>query len=179
MLPHELSDIASVSNIVSWNSNSNCNFIIISTNCGLVAAKRHFTSINYDVIFSFDADRKLPTLCQQQNTFTLLLSVTIDATTTLLMSFGLGSFKFLDQNLTSGPELTVIQKERKGRAVEAIEVKGQSMLNFEDATLKFHNHFWMFGCQPQKSKTDLCMTNGSLVLKSFLVPQRLKDQFCT
>ena len=57
------------------------------------------------------------------------------------MSFGLGSFKFLDQNLTSGPELTVIQKERKGRAVEAIEVKGQSMLNFEDATLKFHNHF--------------------------------------
>ena len=41
----------------------------------------------------------------------LLLSVTIDASTTLLMSFGLGSFKFLDQNLTSGPELAVIQKE--------------------------------------------------------------------
>ena len=97
--------------------NSNCNFIIISTNCGLVAAKRHFTSINYDVIFSFDADRKLPTLCQQQNTFTLLLSVTIDATTTLLMSFGLGSFKFLDQNLTSGPEMAVIQKERKRKCV--------------------------------------------------------------
>ena len=90
---------------------SNCNFIIISTSCGLVAAKRHFTSINYDVIFSFDADRKLPTLCQQQNTFTLLLSVTIDATsTTLLMSFGLGSFKFLDQNLTIGPELAAKQK---------------------------------------------------------------------
>ena len=106
--------------------NYNCNFIIISTNCGLVAAKRHFTSINYDVIFSFDADRKLPTLCQQQNTFTLLLSVTIDATTTLLMSFGLGSFKFLDQNLTSGPEIAVIQKERKRKGVfEAIEVKGQ------------------------------------------------------
>ena len=100
--------------MVFWNQclvNSNCNFIIISTNCGLVAASRHFTSINYDVIFSFDADRKLPTLCQQQNTFTLLLSVTIDASTTLLMSFGLGSFKFLDQNLTSGPELAVIQKE--------------------------------------------------------------------
>ena len=93
--------------------NYNCNFIIISTNCGLVAAKRHFTSINYDVIFSFDADRKLPTLCQQQNTFTLLLSVTIDATTTLLMSFGLGSFKFFNQNLTSGSEMVVIQKERK------------------------------------------------------------------
>ena len=88
--------------------NSICNFIIISTNCVLVAAKRHFTSINYDVIFSFDADRKLPTLCQQQNTFTLLLSVTIDATTTLLMSFGLGSFKFLDQNLTSGPERVLV-----------------------------------------------------------------------
>ena len=96
--------------------NSNWNFIIISTNCGLVAASRHFTSINYDVIFSFDADRKLPTLCQQQNTFTLLLSVTIDASTTLLMSFGLGSFKFLDQNLTSGLELAVIQKERKRKA---------------------------------------------------------------
>ena len=96
--------------------NSICNFIINSTNCVLVAAKRHFTSINYDVIFSFDADRKLPTLCQQQNTFTLLLSVTIDVTTTLLMSFGLGSFKFLDQNLTSGLELAVIQKEMKRKA---------------------------------------------------------------
>ena len=97
--------------------NSNWNFIIISTNCGLVAAKRHFTSINYDVIFSFDADRKLPTLCQQQNTFTLLLSVTIDATTTLLMSFGLESFKFFNQNLTRGPELAVIEKEKKRKGV--------------------------------------------------------------
>ena len=47
---------------------------------------------------------------------------------------------------------------------EAIEVKGRSMLNFEAVTLKFGNHFWKFGCQPRKSKTDLWMTNGSKVL---------------
>ena len=35
---------------------------------------------------------------------------------------------------------------------EAIEVKGRSRLNFEA------------GCQPRKSKTDLCMINGSKVL---------------
>ena len=128
--------------------NSNWNFIIISTNCGLVAASRHFTSINYDVIFSFDADRKLPTLCQQQNTFTLLLSVTIDASTTLLMSFGLGSFKFLDQNLTSGLELAVIQKERKRKAVFWGHW-GQRTINVE-----FWGYDWKFGCQSDGVKID-------------------------
>ena len=52
--------------------------------------------------------------------------------------------------------------------------KGLSRLNFE--TSIFCNHFWKFGCQPQKSKADLCMTNGSkdLIYLSFLsVPQRL------
>ena len=47
---------------------------------------------------------------------------------------------------------------------EAIEVKGQSRLNFKAATSKFCNHFWKFGCQPRKSKADLGMTNGSTVL---------------
>ena len=28
----------------------------------------------------------------------------------------------------------------------------------------FCNHFWKFGCQPPKSKADLCMTNGYKVL---------------
>jgi hypothetical protein len=52
-----------------------------------------------------------------------------------------------------------------GRAVfEAIEIKGHSMLNFEVTTSKFCNHFWKFGGQPWKGKTDLCMTNGSKVL---------------
>ena len=37
-------------------------------------------------------------------------------------------------------------------------------LNFEAATTKFCNQFWKFGCQPRKSKTDLCMTNGCKVL---------------
>ena len=43
---------------------------------------------------------------------------------------------------------------------EAIEVKGRSRLNFEVATSKFCNYFWTFGCQPQKSKADLCHTAG-------------------
>ena len=50
------------------------------------------------------------------------------------------------------------------------------MLNFEAATSKFCYHFLKFGCQPWKSKTDLCMTNGSKVLiylSFFIVPQRL------
>ena len=47
---------------------------------------------------------------------------------------------------------------------EAIVVKGWSRLNFEAATSKFCNNFWKFGCQPRKSKADLCMTNGSKVL---------------
>ena len=38
---------------------------------------------------------------------------------------------------------------------EAIEVKGQSRLNFEAATSKVCNHFWKFGCQPRKRKADL------------------------
>ena len=35
---------------------------------------------------------------------------------------------------------------------------------FEVMTSKIYNHFWKFGCQPQKGKADLCMTNGSKVL---------------
>ena len=46
-----------------------------------------------------------------------------------------------------------------GRAIfEAIEV------NFEVTTSKFCNHFWKFGCQPNKGKADLGMINGSKVL---------------
>ena len=30
--------------------------------------------------------------------------------------------------------------------------------------LQFCNNFWKFGCQPWKSKADLCMTNSSKVL---------------
>ena len=65
-----------------------------------------------------------------------------------------------------------------GRAIfEAIELKGHSMLNFEVTTSKICNHIWKFGCQPQKSKTVLCMTNGSKVLiyLSFLL--FLKEYF--
>jgi hypothetical protein len=47
---------------------------------------------------------------------------------------------------------------------EAIEVKGPSRLNFEAATSKFCNHIRKFGCQPGKSKADLCMTIGCKVL---------------
>ena len=55
--------------------------------------------------------------------------------------------------------------ETFGRAVfQAIEVKGQSRLNFEAATSKFCNQFWKFGYQPRKNKTDLCMKNGAKVL---------------
>ena len=36
----------------------------------------------------------------------------------------------------------------------AIEVKGQSMLNFEAVTSKFCNHFWNCGCQPCKNEAD-------------------------
>ena len=64
-----------------------------------------------------------------------------------------------------------------GRVVfEAIEVKGCSRLNFEAVTSKFFKRLWKFGCQPQKSKADLCMTNGSKILiffVFFIVPQRL------
>ena len=47
---------------------------------------------------------------------------------------------------------------------EAIEVKGWLRLNFDAVTLKFCSHSWKFGYQPRKSKTGLCMTNGSKVL---------------
>ena len=53
------------------------------------------------------------------------------------------------------------------QSIQAIEVKGRSMLNFEAVTLKFGNHSWKFGCQPQKSIADLCMTNRSKVLIPF------------
>ena len=97
----------------------------------MVAAKRHFTSINYDVIFSFDADRKLPTLCQQQNTFTLLLSVTIDATTTLLMSFGLGSFKFLEFDEWSRNGYDTKGKEKEGQFLRPLRSKDNQCCYFE------------------------------------------------
>ena len=52
-----------------------------------------------------------------------------------------------------------------GRAVfEAIEVKGRSMFKFEVTTLKFCYNFWKCGCQPQKIKADLCLTNNVKVL---------------
>ena len=47
---------------------------------------------------------------------------------------------------------------------EAIEVKGHLMLNFEVTPSKFCNYFWKFGCQPWKSKADICMTKGYKVL---------------
>jgi len=57
---------------------------------------------------------------------------------------------------------------------EAIKVKGLRSEVIEVATSKFCNHFQKFGCQPQKGKADLCMTNGSkdLIYLSFFVPQR-------
>ena len=58
---------------------------------------------------------------------------------------------------------------------EAIEVEGRSLLNFEAAISKFGNHFWKFGCQPWKSKTDLFMTNGSKVLIYLTFLSFLKD----
>ena len=38
----------------------------------------------------------------------------------------------------------------------------------------FGNHFWKFGCQPWKSKADLCITNGSKVL-SFCITYKSKS----
>ena len=50
------------------------------------------------------------------------------------------------------------------RPFEVVEVKWQSILNFEAATSKFCNCSWKFGSSPRKGKVDLCMTNGSKVL---------------
>ena len=64
------------------------------------------------------------------------------------------------------------------RAVfETIELKRRSRLNFKVATSKIFSYLLKFGCQPQKSKADLCMRIakfwGFFVL--FIVPQRLKE----
>ena len=68
-----------------------------------------------------------------------------------------------------------------GRAVlRLLKPNDDWPLKFEVTTSKICNHFWKFGCQPQKGKTDLCMTNGSkvqsyLTYLSFCITKSLRN----
>ena len=61
-------------------------------------------------------------------------------------------------------DLRLFSKYLRVPILRPLRSKGDRGWIFEAATSKFCNHFWKFGCQPQKSKADLCLTNNVKVL---------------